>query len=273
MPVKIIAEIGINHNADMSIAKRLIDISAAAGVDYVKFQKRTPELCVPEDQKGVMRDTPWGRMTYLEYKYKMEFGKAEYDEIDLHCFSRGIKWAASAWDAPSIDFLKRYSPDFIKIPSALLTDLKFISDVDCPMILSTGMSDLLMINNAITVAGEKNIKAILHCTSTYPAKTEELNLSCIGTLKQQYPWASVGFSNHHPGIVYMPAAVALGAEWVEFHITLDRSMWGTDQAASIEPEGVVKLVKYIRGIEAAMGDGVKRIMESEVPIMKKLRKI
>lgn len=273
MPTTIIAEIGINHNGELGIAKRLIDTCAAAGVDYVKFQKRTPELCVPDDQKNVMRETPWGAMTYLEYKKKIEFGKDEYDELAFHCFSRGIKWTASAWDIPSLDFLKGYKPDFIKIPSALITDHVFLSQVNYPLVLSTGASTIGMIDSALRAAKDWNVDGILHCTSTYPCKTEEINLSCINTLRELYPWAKIGFSNHHPGMIYMPAAVALGAEMIEFHVTLDRSMWGTDQSASIEPEGVVKLVKWIRGVEAALGDGVKRIYDSEISVMKKLRKV
>lgn len=272
MPVVIIAEIGINHNADLGIAKRLIEVCATAGVDYVKFQKRDPDICVPDDQKGIMRDTPWGRMTYLDYRRKMEFGKHEYDVIDLHCLSRGIKWTASAWDIPSLDFIKRYGTDFVKIPSAMLTDKAILEAVKYPVILSTGMSNMAMVKNAVEWTGEENVKGILHCISTYPAKTEELNLSCIPVLKREFQWANIGYSNHHPGIIFLPIAVALGAKIIEFHVTLDRSMWGTDQAASIEPEGVMRAVKYIRNAELSVGDGDKRIYDSEIPIMKKLRK-
>jgi N-acetylneuraminate synthase len=268
----IICEIGLNHNSDINLAYRLIDVASAAGCDYVKFQKREPDICVPEDQKGILRQTPWGTMTYLDYRKKMEFGVDEYDKIDSYCRARDIKWSASAWDEESLSFLKRYDLDFIKIPSALLTNWDLLSQVGFPLILSTGMSDLDMIDHAVEATEKENIKAILHCTSTYPCKAEEINLNCIKTLKDRYPWATIGFSNHHPGLVFMPAAVALGAEVIEFHITLDRSMWGTDQSASIEPEGVFKLVKWIRSIEQALGDGEKRIYESEIPIMQKLRR-
>jgi len=274
MPVKIIAEIGINHNSDIDIAKRLIDVAVSAGVDYVKFQKRNPDVCVPEDQKWVMRETPWGRMSYLEYRHKMEFEKEEFDEIERYCKGR-IGWFASPWDIPSLEFLQSYgSCAFIKVPSALITNKDFLGrlwDSKKQVILSTGASTDQMINDAIDIIGSRKIACLMHCTSTYPGKTEELNLRCIETLNKSYPDIPIGFSNHHPGTIYMPIAVALGAKMIEFHITLDRAMWGTDQSASIEPEGVHKLVKYIRGCELALGDGVKRIYDSEVPIMKKLR--
>jgi len=275
MPTTIIAEIGINHNADLSIAKRLIDVAAAAGVDYVKFQKRNPDLCIPDEQKGIMRDTPWGRMSTIEYKWKMEFGYEDFQHIDAHCKSRGIKWFASAWDIESLSFLKRFCPDYVKVASALMENFEFLNcckNFGTPVILSTGMCDYGIIENAIRCVGKQDIACLMHCTSTYPTKTEELNLNCITDYRTRYGFTKIGFSNHHPGLVFMPVAVALGAEMIEFHLTLDRSMWGTDQAASIEPEGAVKLVKWIRGIEAAMGDGQKRIFDSEIPIMKKLRK-
>lgn len=275
MPTKLVCEIGINHNGDLDVAKRLIGIAASAGCDFVKFQKRTPEVCTPESMKHTKRETPWGVIDYIDYRKKLEFGKREYDEIDRYCRDCGIKWTASPWDIESYYFLLDYETEFIKIPSALLTDtllLTIMRDQGSPVILSTGMSDMGMVDEAVQTLGIGNIKALLHCTSTYPAKAWELNLSCIRTLQAKYPNTEIGFSNHHPGVVYMAAAVALGAKWLEFHATLDRSMWGTDQSASIEPEGIFKLVKYVRGIEAAMGDGVKQIYDSEIPIIKKLRK-
>lgn len=259
----------------MCIAKKLIDVCAGAGIDYIKLQKRTPELCVPEDQKNVIRETPWGKMTYLEYRHKVEFAWNEYDEIASHCKSRGIKWTASAWDERAYYFLTEYPLDFIKIPSALITDLHFlrlVSKGDVPVILSTGMSTLEMIDKAVEVLGKDKIKCIMHCTSTYPAKESELNLNCIKTLKDRYG-VTIGYSNHHPGLVYMPVAVSLGAEYIETHVTLDRAMWGSDHAASIEPEGIFKLTKWIRGVESSLGDGKKIIYQSELPIMKKLRKV
>lgn len=271
----IVAEVGINANADLSIAKRLIDVAAASGVDFVKFQKRNPDVCVPEDQKGIMRDTPWGRMSYIDYRWKMEFGLEEYEEIDIHCKSRGIGWFASAWDVDSLAFLKRFAVPYVKIPSALMENFAFLNACNVfgtPVIMSTGMCDYGIIDNAIRCVGRQNVTCLMHCTSTYPTKTEEMNLNCIPVFKARYGFTEIGFSNHHPGLIYMPVAVALGATMVEFHVTLDRSLWGTDQAASIEPEGVAKLVKWVRGVEAAMGDGNKRIFDSEIPIMKKLRK-
>jgi N-acetylneuraminate synthase len=275
MPITIIAELGINHNADLSVAKRMIDIAASAGCDYVKLQKRNPDICVPEDQKGVLRDTPWGRMSYLDYRWKMEFGLEEFEEIDVHCKSRGIKWFASAFDIDSLSFLKKFNPDYIKVPSPLMDNLPFLNCCrisNVPIIMSTGMCDHVIISTAILCAGKENVACVMHCTSTYPTKTEELNLNCISDYKKRYPFTKIGFSNHHPGLIFMPVAVGLGAEMIEFHLTLDRSMWGTDQAASIEPEGCVKLVKWIKNVESAMGDGEKRIYDSEIPIMKKLRK-
>ncbi len=272
--VKTICEIGINHNADLDIAKKLIDVAASAGVDYVKFQKRTPELCVPEHQKNVMRETPWGEMTYLQYRNKIEFGKKEYDEIDFYCKKRGIRWSASAWDIPSLEFLMLYDLPWIKIPSACLTDdmlMRQASMLTTPLILSTGMSEMPSILKA--VVDTPNLSCIMHCVSTYPSKPKEQNLRCITTLREEFPWVEVGFSNHAPGLVYIAPAIALGATWIEFHVTLDRSSWGTDQSASIEPEGVFKAMKYIRTMEQALGDGIKKIQDSEIPIMQKLRRV
>lgn len=214
-------------------------------------------------------------MTYLAYREKMEFAWKEYDEIASHCKSRGIKWTASAWDERAYYFLTEYELDFIKIPSALITDLHFlrlVSKGDVPVILSTGMSTLEMIDKAVDTIGKDKIKCIMHCTSTYPAKESELNLNCIKSLKDRYGLPT-GYSNHHPGLIYMPVAVSMGAEYIEFHVSLDRSMWGSDHAASVEPEGVYKLVKYIHGVEKSLGDGVKRIYDSEIPVMNKLRKV
>lgn len=275
MPVKIIAEIGINHNSDMSICKRMIDVAASSGCDFVKFQKRNPDACVPNDQKGIMRDTPWGRMSYLDYRWKMEFGLEEFYEIEAHCKSRGIGWFSSAWDVDSLSFLKKFSPPYVKIPSALMGNFTFLNCCKIfgtPVIMSTGMCDYDIIEDSIRCVGKENVACIMHCTSTYPTKTDEMNLRCIQDFRNIYDFTDIGFSNHHPGLIFMPVAVALGASWIEFHLTLDRAMWGTDQAASIEPEGVAKLVKWIRNIEAALGDGEKRIFDSEIPIMKKLRK-
>ena len=272
----IIAEIGINHNGDLNIAKRLIDIAAAAGCDAVKFQKRDPDVCVPEHQKNVEKDTPWGTMTYLEYKHKTEFGKEEYDEIDRYCKERGIRWSASPWDLGSLDFLLKYDVPFIKIPSAMLTNLELIEAAaksGKKVIVSTGMSTEEEIYKAICVlepGPEMYDYAVLHCNSTYPAPLDELNLSCIKTMKDKYG-CEVGYSGHEFRLGTSVAAVYLGATIIERHITLDRSMWGSDHLGSVEPQGLFKLVSGIRELERAFGDGLIKVTDSEKPVRKKLR--
>jgi N-acetylneuraminate synthase len=275
----IIAEIGINHNGDLGVAKRLIDIASAAGCDAVKFQKRDPDVCVPEHQKNVMKDTPWGSMTYLKYKHKIEFGKEEYDEIDKYCEERGVKWSASPWDLGSLDFLLKYDVPFIKLPSAMLTNrdlLKACAGTGKKIILSTGMSTEDEISEAVSFLEERiKVKSrasysILHCNSTYPAPLEELNLSCIKTLKDKYN-CEVGYSGHEFRLGTSVAAVYLGASIIERHITLDRSMWGSDHLSSIEPQGLFKLVSGIRELEKAYGNGVISVTESEKDVRKKLR--
>jgi N-acetylneuraminate synthase len=272
-PTFIIAEIGINHNGDLDIAKQLIDVARWAGVDAVKFQKRTPELCVPEDQKDKMRETPWGYISYLDYRHKVEFGEEEYKEIDRYCRERGILWLTSVWDEKSVDFIEAFDPVAYKIASASLTDnvlLARLKETGRPLILSTGMSTMEEIDAAVKFLGTDNL-IITHTTSTYPCDPSELNLSMIQTLKEKYP-APVGYSGHEIGLVASALAVAMGACLVERHITLDRAMWGSDQAASVEPGGLQKLVKYIRVAEMAMGDGVKKVYESELASMQKLRR-
>jgi len=272
----IIAEIGINHNGDLNVAKRLIDIAAVAGCDAVKFQKRDPDVCVPEHQKNVEKDTPWGTMTYLEYKHKTEFGKKEYDEIDQHCRNKAISWSASPWDLGSLEFLLQYDIPFIKIPSAMLTNLKLIEAAaksGKKVILSTGMSTEEEIYKAICVlepGPEMYDYAILHCNSTYPAPLDELNLSCIKTMKDKYG-CEVGYSGHEFRLGTSVAAVYLGATIIERHITLDRSMWGSDHLSSVEPQGLFKLVSGIRELEQSFGDGKIKVTESEKPVRKKLR--
>jgi len=273
-PTYIIAEIGINHNGDVEIAKQMIDAAAFAGVDAVKFQKRTPGLVVPDDQKNQMRETPWGYITYLEYRHHVEFGKAEYDQIQAHCKAKGITWFASVWDEVSVDFMEAYDPACYKIPSASLTDhalLKHLRKTGRPLILSTGMSTAEQIKEAVDILGTDNL-LITHCTSTYPCDPEELNLKMIHTLRQTYP-CPVGYSGHEVGLIPSVVAVSLGACLVERHITLDRAMWGGDQAASVEPGGFERLVKYIRVTEQALGDGIKRVYDSERPSLKKLRRV
>ncbi len=275
--IYIIAEIGINHNGNIEIAKKLIDIAKVAGCDVVKFQKRNPDICVPEHQKSVMRDTPWGRMSYLDYKYKVEFEKDEYDEINTYCKDKKIDWTASPWDLDSLNFLNQYDVPFIKIPSALLTDLKLIKEsakTGKKVIISTGMSTMDEIDNAVNAIKESNphsTYAILHCNSTYPAPNDELNLKCIQTLKERYK-CEVGYSGHEFGLTTTIASVCLGATIIERHITLDRTMWGTDQMCSVEPQGLIKLVRGVRELNNALGDGIKVVTETEKPIRDKLRK-
>ena len=270
----IIAEIGINHNGDLNIAKRLIDIAALSGCDAVKFQKRNPDVCVPEHQKNIMRDTPRGTMKYLEYKYKVEFEKAEYDEIDRYCKEKDIAWSASPWDLDSIEFLNQYNLPFIKLPSAMLTNYPLIeacAKSGKKVILSTGMSTEEEIDIAIeTIRKHTDNFAILHCNSTYPAPLNELNLSTITTLKNKYN-CEVGYSGHEFRIGTTVASVYLGATIIERHITLDRTMWGTDHLCSVEPQGLIKLVKGIRELEEAFGDGTIQVTESEKIIRNKLR--
>jgi N-acetylneuraminate synthase len=273
-PTYLVAEIGINHNGSVDIAKALIDVAEKNGVDAVKFQKRTPELCVPPDQRNHMRETPWGYITYLEYRYKLEFGLNEYQEIDRYCKQKNIPWFASVWDEPSVDFLQQFDPICYKIPSASLTDKKLLlhaRETGLPIILSTGMSTMEQIKEAVKVLGKENL-LITHATSTYPCDPEELNLTMIQTLREKFS-CPIGYSGHEVGLIPTVVAVAMGASLVERHITLDRAMWGSDQAASVEPGGVERLVKYIRVTEQALGDGIKRVYESEMSSLRKLRRI
>ncbi len=272
-PVYIVAEIGINHNGDIEIARRLMDAARHAGVDAVKFQKRTPELCTPPDQRDQMRDTPWGYITYLEYRNKIEFGEREYREIDRYAREIEIDWFASVWDEPSVDFLEPFNPVAYKVPSAALTDhglLRKLRGFGRPVILSTGMSTIDEIRAAVPLLDHDKL-VICHTTSAYPCPPEELNLRMISTLKAEYD-CPIGYSGHEVGLIPSAVAVALGACLVERHITLDRAMWGSDQAASVEPGGFERLVKYVRVSEMALGDGVKKVYESEIPSMRKLRR-
>jgi len=272
-PTYIVAEVGINHNGSVQSAKDLIKAAVEAGVDAVKFQKRTPEICVPDHQKDKMRDTPWGYISYLEYRYKVEFNRAEYEEIDAYCKAMGIDWLASAWDGPSLEFMEAFSPPAHKVPSALLTDhqlLRAIKKTGRPVILSTGMSTMAEIEEAVALLDPDNL-LICHTTSSYPCPPEELNLKMIKTLEEKFS-CPIGYSGHEVGLVPSALAVAMGASLVERHVTLDRAMWGSDQAASVEPHGVRTLVKYIRVTEKAMGDGKKQVYESEQSSLKKLRR-
>ncbi|MBW7855559.1 MAG: N-acetylneuraminate synthase family protein [Ignavibacteriaceae bacterium] len=274
-PVYIIAEIGINHNGSMDNVRKLMYGAKAAGCDAVKFQKRTPEICVPKDQWNVERDTPWGRMSYIEYRHKIELGENDYTEIDNLSRKIGIDWFASCWDEESVDFIEKYNPKLYKASSASLTDLNLLKkkkSTGKPLVISTGMSTINEIEKAVINIGEDNL-LIAHSTSTYPCPLEELNLRMISTLSKMFPNNPIGYSGHETGLAPTWAAVALGSSFVERHITIDRAMWGSDQAASVEIEGFHRLVKNIRDIEQALGDGIKRIYKSEIGPRKKLRKI
>jgi N-acetylneuraminate synthase len=273
-PAYIIAEIGINHNGDLEIAKQMINAAVHAGVDAVKFQKRTPEVATPPEQQDQMRDTPWGYMTYLDYRRKVEFGKKEYQEINRYCKENGIPWLVSVWDEQSVDFMEDFDTPAYKIPSASLTDhalLGYVRRTGKPIILSTGMSTMEEINRAVDELGRENL-AIMHCTSTYPCEPEELNLRMVTTLRSEFPNNPIGYSGHEVGLVPSAVAIALGATLVERHLTLDRAMWGSDQAASVEPGGFERLVKYVRVTEASLGDGLKKVYASEMPSLKKMRR-
>jgi N-acetylneuraminate synthase len=274
-PAYIIAEVGINHNGDIEIAKKIIDAAVHAGADAVKFQKRTPEISSPPDQQTQMRETPWGYITYLHYRYKVEFNEEQYREIDRYCKEKKIDWMVSVWDEPSVDFMEKFETPAYKIPSASLTDynlLKHVRKTRKPVIISTGMSTMEQIHRGVDVIGNENL-IIMHCTSTYPCEPAELNLNMIGTLRKEFPNNPIGYSGHEVGLVPSAVAVALGASSLERHITLDRAMWGSDQAASVEPWGFETLVKYIRVTEASLGDGVKKVYESEKPSMMRLRRV
>lgn len=271
-PTYVIAEIGINHNGDIELAKKLIDVAVAAGCDAVKFQKRTPSICVPLEQQGAMRQTPWGEMTYLEYKERTEFGLNEYGVIRDHCATLGIEWFASPWDLPSVQFLEDMNVVAHKIASASLTDdslLLAVRETGRPTIMSTGMSTIEEVDHAVDVFGTENL-VLLHTTSTYPCPPEEVNLKSIDTLRKRYG-VPVGYSGHEKGLQVSVAAVALGARVIERHITLDRTMWGSDHAASLEPHGLENLVRDIRVVERSMGDGMKRVFPGEEEPRKRLR--
>ncbi|MBS1502364.1 MAG: N-acetylneuraminate synthase family protein [Bacteroidetes bacterium] len=276
-PCYIIAEIGINHNGSLEICKKLIDEAVAAKASAVKFQKRTPEICVPKDQWEIMRDTPWGRMSYIDYKRKTEFGIEEYAAIDQYCKELGIDWFVSVWDTEAVEFMEKFDTPIYKLASASLTDhdlIKRILFTGRPLMLSTGMSTTKEIEDAVQLVwkfDENYPLFIAHSTSAYPCKPEELNLRMIQTLAKKYPGVPIGYSGHETGLATTVAAVALGATFVERHFTLDRAMWGSDHAASVEPQGFQRLVRDIRDVETASGDGVKRVYESELGPMKRLR--
>lgn len=271
----VIAEIGINHNGDINLAKQLIEMAKASGCDAVKFQKRTPEICVPKNQQSTLRDTPWGLISYLEYKKKIEFTFQEYQEINSYCSELQIEWSASAWDIPSQNFLKQFNLPFNKIASAMLTNielLKVVAEEQKITFLSTGMSTLEEVDTAVQLFKSRECPLILmHTVSTYPASLSELNLRMISTLKKIYPEIPIAYSGHESNVSPSIIAVALGAVAVERHITLDRSSFGTDQSASLEKRGLEKLVSEIRRVPLVLGDGIKVVTEQEKEVAKKLR--
>ncbi len=268
----IVAEIGLNHNGNLDIAKQLIRVAKAAGADAVKFQKRTPELCVPADMRNHMRETPWGYISYMEYRKWIEFNREQYCDIARFCKEQGIDLFWSVWDIPSARLIHDFYPPYIKIPSPMLTNddlLEWVSDRGLPVILSTGMSSLAEIDRAVEILGKKDL-TLLHCCSAYPARYEDLNLRVIPMLRERYG-VPVGWSGHESGLASTVAAVALGACMVERHITLGRDMWGSDQAASLEPTGLTHLIRDIRLVEKAMGSSEKLVLESEIALIKRLR--
>jgi N-acetylneuraminate synthase len=273
-PVYVIGEIGINHNGSVENAKKLIDVAAEAGANAVKFQKRTPEITTPLAQRDQIRQTPWGEMTYLEYRYRVEFDDVQYKEIGDYAAQRGLHWFASPWDVPSVEFLENQGVPTHKVASASVTDIELLqalAQTGKPIILSTGMSTIEQIDKAVETLGTDNL-IMMHATSTYPLPPEEANLRMIETLRERYQ-VPVGYSGHERGLQISLAAVALGAVTVERHITLDRAMWGSDQAASLEPTGFKNLVRDIRILEQAMGDGVKKVFPGELAPLSRLRRV
>lgn len=270
-----IGEIGINHNGDMQIAKKLMDAIFACNWDCAKFQKRNPDICVPEKQKNVMRDTPWGKMTYLDYKYKMEFGKKEYDYIDNYCKEKPLDWTASVWDLDSLNFILNYDVPFIKIPSAILTNLELLTEAaktDIPLIVSTGMSTLAEIDTAVNVITKYGAKPILmHTNSSYPTPLSEMNLNLIPVLKKRYDCV-IGYSGHEYDLGPTVIAVTLGAMVIERHITLSHELWGTDQKSSLQVFAMDMLIRRAKEVSLVMGSTIKEVTPSEIPIREKLRK-
>lgn len=272
-PALFIAEIGINHNGDLNLAKQMIDMAVMNGADFVKFQKKEPDLCVPEHHKNIPRETPWGVLSYVDYKKKIEFHKREFDEIDRYCKEKGIIWFASPWDIPSIEFLENYETPCYKVPSAKLTDKEFLlklKNTGKPIILAVGMSTEDEVKKAVKLLEGREL-IIMHCHSAYPAKDENLNLAYIPKLKEIFPDYIIGYSGHELGVVASLIAVQLGARIVERHITMDRALWGTDQAASLDYSGVRRLVRDMKKIPIWIGDGKKEVTPEEDVVKDKLR--
>lgn len=272
-PCYVIAEIGINHNGDPLVAQKLIDVAALAGCEAVKFQKRTIDVVYTPEELAKPRESPFGE-TNGALKRGLEFGRAEYEQIDAYCRNKPMAWTASGWDEASVDFIDQFDPPFYKIASASLTDDALLSHTRAkgkPIVLSTGGSSLDQIDHAVEVLGKGDL-ILLHCCSTYPSQYTELNLRAIPALRERYD-VPVGYSGHETGIASSVAAATLGACVVERHVTLDRSLWGSDQAASLEPNGIMRVVRDIRLVETALGDGVKTVLPSEIPVMQKLRRV
>lgn len=284
MQTRLIGEIGINTLGDIDLTKKLIETAKFCGCWAVKFQKRNPDLCVPSNQRDIIKDTPWGKIKYIDYKKKIEFSLDQYKEIDQFCKEKNIEWSASVWDLDSLNFMRDNfnHVKFLKIPSAKLTDTELVhatagvcAENQIILIISRGMSTGDEIDQAVGAINSTNIEksniVLMHCNSSYPAPNKELNLRCISTLKKRFPDFQIGYSDHAFGIIPSLTAVVLGATYIEKHITLDRTMWGSDQMCSCEPTGLIKLGKDIKEVEESLGDGVIRVYPSELEKMKSLR--
>jgi len=262
----LIAEIGINHNGKISLAKKLIDLAVKTGFDAVKFQKRNPEITTPNKKKYDLRDTPWGKISYLKYKKKLEFGRKEFDEINRYCKKKKIQWFASPWDIESNNFLDKYKLRYNKIASLIIKNKKLADHIASKKkytFISTGMCEIEDIEEIVKIFNKRKCKfSLLHCVSTYPANDKDLNLKMIDTLRKKFK-VDIGYSGHEKSVSPTLAAVCLGATVIERHITLDRTMWGTDQAASLEEKGMKSLVDQIRKFEIALGDGKKKFLNEE----------
>jgi N-acetylneuraminate synthase len=273
--IKFIAEIGINHNGSLDTALELIQKSKDAGVDCVKFQKRTPDICVPEEQKSKLRDTPWGKITYLEYKKKIEFERKEYDFIDSYCKRIGIQWTASVWDIPSFHFINSYNVPYIKIPSACITDDSLLVEMNenssKPIMISTGMSTIGQVKRCVSILDSK-IDSILLCNSSYPSDYSEIDLNALSFLREQFPHLTVGYSGHEIDLLPSILACGAGAKIIERHVTLDKNMWGTDHKSSLDILQLKELVSIVRQSEVIMGKNYLFVYEKEKEMAKKLRK-
>ncbi len=270
----LIAEIGINHNGSLKLAKELIDLAKETGFNAVKFQKRNPDIATPEPQKAKIRPTPWGEITYLDYKWKIEFGKKEFDEINNYCKKKKIIWFASAWDLESQTFLKKYKTKYNKVASAMLTNLKLLHAIAKERkttFISTGMSTLKDISKAISIFKKHKCKFILmHCVSNYPCPIEKLNMNTIITLRNKYK-CEIGYSGHESDVSPSIMAYFLGCKFIERHITLDRSMWGTDQSASLSYTGMKNLADILSKAPLILGNGVKKISKEEKIMLQKFK--